>query len=84
MNRNVMYNGVLAPPEAVRNTGPRPNQEDTQAEKSQQQEETPIDAEEGAMNGLNKQAAEEEAEGKRLGRRPGCHGNVRVNEGDAW
>lgn len=85
MRMNVAYNGVGEGPLVSENQtqpaeGPEPG--DTAPEPSIA---TELDPEEGAVNGAH-QAAGEEALPDHIeyGRRPGCTGKVRVNEGDAW
>lgn len=88
-----MYNGVLAPAEAASTSrhGKKSGAETTGTEENSTgsaaggvgvEETSPVlDPEEGAMNGSEAQATAPESN---LGRRPGCDGHVKVNEGDAW
>lgn len=89
MKRNVLYNGVQEIPK----TGPsgrkqeRPTEHDATTD-AQEMTETetrqPLETEEQAAIGGTTSTASEEEQAAKIGRRPGCSGQVRVNEGDAW
>jgi hypothetical protein len=93
MRQNVIYNGVAEVPKPSRHqegsgaddavlTGSKPAEVDTTVESSTNEEVAETEEERIANGAASEEAGEAPWDAR--GRRPGCKGTVRVNEGDAW